>query len=106
MQYAMRLSATLQADLEAALRAALPRAKIVRTPAASIDADWFRIAHAPLLVTGAGSFAVTAAIASHATKVRTPAADNLNFPDRATVPVEQLAPNWRTYAYNAGAMRG
>lgn len=105
-QYALQLSAELQRDVEAALRSAVPDAKIVRSPAASIDHDWFRIAHAPLLVTGAGSFAVTAAIAAHASEVRTPAADNLNFPDTAVRTEEQLAPNWRTYRYDMSAMRG
>ena len=105
-QYALRLSSELQGELEGALRAALPSARITRTPPASIDADWFRIVHAPMLVSGAGSFAVTAAIASHGREVRTPASDNLNFPDRGVRPVETLAANWRTYSYSASAMRG
>lgn len=106
-QFALHLSVDLQGELEAALRAALPSAKIVRPAPASIDADWFRLAQAPLLLTGAGSFAVTAAIAAaHASTVRTPAADNLNFPNRARREVEQLASNWRTYAYDLAAMRG
>jgi len=105
-QQALHLSAELQSDLEGALRAAVPSARITRTRAASIDADWFRIAHAPLLVTSAGSFAVTAAIAGYAEHVRTPAADNLNYPDRSTREVEQMAPNWQTYAYDLHNMRG
>ena len=105
-QYALRLSEQLQVDLEAALRSALPAARITRTPAASIDADWFRIAHAPMLVTAAGSFAVTAAVAGFGHAVRTPAADNLNFPDRAVREEEQLAPNWRTYVYDRQNLRG
>ncbi len=105
-QSALRMSAELQADLETALRAAVPSARVTRTPAASIDADWFRIAHAPLLVTAAGSFAVTAAIAGHGHQIRTPAADNLNFPDRAVRTVEQMAPNWQTYGYSVASMRG
>ena len=105
-QLAVRLSVELQAELEAALRAAVPLARVTRSPAASIDADWFRIAHAPLLVTAAGSFAVTAAIAGHGQAVRTPAADNLNFPDRGERDEEELAANWRTYRYALSAMRG
>ena len=105
-EHALSLSAQLRVDLEAALRAAVPSARVTRAAAASIDVDWFRIAHAPLLVTAAGSFAVTAAIASHGHHVRTPAAENLNFPDRAVRPEEEMARNWRTYAYDRGAMRG
>ena len=64
------------------------------------------MAQAPLLVTAAGSFAVTAAIAGYGRHVRTPASDNLNFPDRGVRAVESMAPNWRTYGYNSSAMRG
>ena len=60
----------------------------------------------PMLVTAAGSFAVTAAIAGHGRRIRTPAAANLNFPDRATREEEVMAPNWRTYSYERTAMRG
>lgn len=106
-QQALRLSAELQTDLEAALRAALPAVRITRSPSASIDADWFRIAHAPLLVTAAGSFAVTAAIAGYGRQLRTPAAENLNFPDRAVRPEEDIVENqWRTYFYDSSKMRG
>jgi len=105
-QLALRLSAQLQSELEAELRASIPLARITRAAAASTDADWFRIAHAPMLVTAGGSFAVTAAIASSGEHVRTPAADNLNFPNQAVRPEEQMAPNWRTYAYDLQEMRG
>ena len=81
-------------------------APVTPAPTTSIDGDWFRIALAPLLITAAGSFAVTAAIAGHGRQVRTPAAGNLNFPDREVRAEEELAPNWRTYAYDHTAMRG
>ena len=103
---ALRMAADLHDGLEAAIRRVAPQAKIVRPKAVSTDADWFRLAHAPMLVTAAGSFAVTAAIASHGTRVRTPAAENLNFPDRATVEPEVMAPNWRTYSYDRAKLRG
>lgn len=107
LAYAHRVNGELQAKLEAALASAAPNARITRHTSASIDADWFRIAHAPLLVTGAGSFAVTAAIAGHASHIRTPAADNLNFPDRGpSVAEETMAHNWRTYTYDRSAMEG
>ena len=106
LQQAARMGSDLSGALEAALRRAMPTARIVRHTPVSADADWYRIAHAPLLVTGAGSFATTAAIASHGAHVRTPAAANLNFPDRGTRAAEQLAPNWRTYAYDVRSMQG
>ena len=91
--YANKANVELQGRLKAALTSAAPWAKIVHHTPVSIDADWFRIAHAPLLVTGAGSFAVTAAIAGFGSSIRTPAADNLNFPDRHPVGAEEtMAP--------------
>ena len=106
LNQAMRMAVDVQTELEAALRTAVPRATIVRHVPVSIDADWFRLAHAPMLITAAGSFAVTAAIAGHGKHVRTPAADNLNFPDRKTREEEVMAPNWRTYRYDRARMRG
>lgn len=105
--YANKANVELQGRLKAALTSAAPWAKIVHHTPVSIDADWFRIAHAPLLVTGAGSFAVTAAIAGFGSSIRTPAADNLNFPDRHPVGAEEtMAHNWRTYAYDRTEMQG
>ena len=94
----------------------------------SIDSDFYRMAYAPLLVTGAGSFAITAAAAnSGARHVRTPGAANLNFPDKGPTHVchylsiistepfaraigvrreESLADNWRTYGYDVRELRG
>lgn len=104
---ALSMAAAVQERLDAALRAAVPSARLVRPQQQrSIDADWFRMAHAPLLVTAAGSFAVSAAIASHARHVRTPAAANLNFPNREGRREEALADNWRTYAYDLKKMEG
>ena len=102
---AVRMSTELQQRLRHALQAAVPTARIIRSPAATIDADWFRIAHAPMLVTAAGSFAITAAIAGYARQIRTPASSNLNFPDRAVLAEEEVAPNWQTYRYDLQKMR-
>ena len=105
--FANRVNGELQLLLEQALRAAVPSARFVRHMPVSIDADWYRVANAPMLITGAGSFAVTAAIAGLGRQIRTPAADNLNFPDRGpSLEAEALAHNWRTYSYDRAAMQG
>ena len=105
--FANRVNGEVQLLLEEALRAAVPSARLIRHTPVSIDADWYRIANAPMLITGAGSFAVTAAIAGLGHHIRTPAADNLNFPDRGPRPAtEVLAHNWRTYNYDRAAMQG
>jgi hypothetical protein len=104
--FAKSLAYNLASEVETALRAAVPSATFVRHSPLSIDADWYRLALAPMLLTGAGSFAVTAAIAGVGKRIRTPAADNLNFPDRATREEELIANNWRTYTYDRSAMRG
>jgi len=96
----------MAARLEAALKAALPRARILRRPPASVDADFYRMVHAPLLLTAAGSFAVSAAAAAFGREVWTPAAQNLNFPHLGQRSPERLADNWRTYAYEMEEMAG
>ena len=92
--------ASLSSRLDTALAAASPNAKIVHRAAGSVDADFYRMVHAPLLVTAAGSFAVAAAVAGHGRAIRTPASDNLNFPHLYTRAEETMADNWRTYAYS------
>ena len=92
-------SRRLRQTLLEELRAAMPAARIVPSAARSVDEDFYRMVHAPLLVTAGGSFAVAAAAAATSTQVRTPAAADMNHPHLGKRPEEQLADNWRTYAY-------
>jgi len=78
---------------------ALPEARIVPPTGRSVDEDFYRMVHAPLLVTAGGSFAVAAAAAAYGAQVRTPAASDLNHPHLGKRPEEQLADNWRTYSF-------
>ena len=81
------------------LRRALPEARVVPSKGRSVDEDFYRMVHAPLLVTAGGSFAVAAAAAAYGAQVRTPAATDLNHPHLGKRPEEQLADNWRTYSF-------
>jgi hypothetical protein len=60
-----------------AIAAAVPSATVMRSPKRSVDADFFRMAHAPLLVTGIGSYAIAGAVAGYARGIRTPASWDL-----------------------------
>ena len=80
------------------LRAMMPAARIVSPVVRSVDEDFYRMVHAPLLVTAGGSFAVAAAAAATGAQVRTPAAADMNHPHLGKRPEEQLADNWRTCA--------
>ena len=65
-----------------------------------VDADFLICARAPVLVTGPGSFAMMAAAANARGVIRTPAAQNLNFPrTHGQREPEEIAPNWHTYSY-------
>lgn len=92
-------TAAMASRLEISLAAALPHARILRPAAASVDMDFFRMVHAPLLLTGAGSFAASAASAALGREVWTPASQNLNFPHLGQRKPERLAENWQTYTY-------
>ena len=93
-------------ELYAALRKALPLAILVRAPARSADEDFYRMVHAPLLLTAAGSYAIAAAIAAYG-KVRTPASKNWRHPEGEQLPPTVmcaesggLCSNWSTFAYS------
>ena len=85
--------------LEDALREAVPKARVMRLPAGSVDRDFYRMVHAPYLLTAGGSYAAIAAAASYATLALSPAANNLNAPHQLMLSEESLAPNWHTYSY-------
>lgn len=63
------------------------------------DVDFMICANAPVLITGAGSFAVAAAIANDQGIIRTPACKNLNFPVHGKIDVFELRPNWQIYDF-------
>lgn len=63
------------------------------------DADFYRMALAPMLVTSTGSFAMAAAIASTG-QVRTPACKQMSL-CRPQMPPKALRPGWQTYAFEA-----
>ena len=74
--------------------------------ASSVDRDFYRMVFAPLLVTAAGSFAITAAVASHAAEIRTPAAQNLNFPHWGAEAPSRISDTWQTYEFSLQNLSG
>lgn len=107
-QAAMRsreASAATVSRLRSALKAALPNARHVSglsPPGAShvsTDRDFYRMVHAPLLLTAGGSYAIAAAIASYAREVRTPAARDLLHLTKGQSRPESIGTAWRTYAF-------
>ena len=93
-------SAAVIARLRAALEAALPNAQHIDALAGrSTDADFYRMVHAPLLLTAGGSFAIAAAVASYAAEVRTPAARDYLHTNKGQYQPEQVAPGWQTYSF-------
>ena len=107
IKLAQNTSNWLLQELEDGLRAALPNAIVIRQgEPVSVDDDFYRLVHAPLLVTAAGSFAITAAAASTARVVLTPSAISLNFPNQGVAPEMRLAHNWRTYTYDINGLQG
>ena len=82
-----------------AIAAAAPGATVVRSPKRSVDADLYRMVHAPMLVTGIGSYAIAGAVAGYAKAIRTPAAWDLMKPEFGMRHSQALAENWQTYPY-------
>jgi FkbM family methyltransferase len=65
-----------------------------------IDIDYFLCSYAPILITGPGSFAITAAIANQHGIIRTPSCKNTNFCEKEGKSVQKIIhKNWVTYDY-------
>lgn len=85
------------------LRENFPETEIIKSTAISVDKDFYRMVYAPILITAGGSYAITAAMASHAHIIRTPSCKTLDFPSKGTI--ENLIINkkncdWKTYQYS------
>ena len=88
--------------LEADVRKRLPTASVrveMEERVNAADADFYRMALAPMLVTSSGSFAMAAAIASNG-EVRTPACKQMSL-CRPQVPPITMRKGWKTFAFDA-----
>lgn len=73
----------------------------VESVSISVDMDFMLCVYAPVLITGAGSFAVTAAIGNTTGIIRTPACGNTNFCSNSRQrAAELIADNWSTYRFD------
>ena len=81
------------------VRELLPNATVRQAPARPPDEDFYRMALAPMLVVGVGSFGISGALSATG-RVRSPAAKNLYqpWPDQ---PVRTVRPGWTTYNFDA-----
>lgn len=93
----MTSSDKLLRDLCSALEARFPLADVVLIDSDNADDDFFRMVMAPMLITGAGSFAVFAAAANRNQRL-TPALNNLNFVHEGSTRPECIYEDWSTYA--------
>ena len=85
------------------LKETFPDTKIIQSEKRTTDEDFFRMASAPILVTGGGSYALTAAIGSKSRIIRTPSCKTLNFPSqgsRENLVILKDDCDWKTYQYN------
>lgn len=89
-------SETLLRDLCTALRGRFPEAVVELVDSDNADTDFFRMVMAPMLITGAGSFAICAAAANRNQRL-TPALRNLNFVHEGGVEPSHLYEEWSTY---------
>jgi len=75
----------------------LPEANVKIIESDNADDDFFRMVNAPMLITGAGSYAVIAAAANRGQRL-TPALKNMNFTHFGTEPCTHVFEDWHTYA--------
>lgn len=101
---ARAVSTRLLHDLRRALRAVLPLARVVLdlNATSTPDEDLLKMASAPSLVVGGGSFGIAGALAARRTsQVRTPETDTLYVLTSAprTGPPRLVRPGWRTFEF-------
>ena len=79
-----------------------PNMKIIKSEKKSADEDFYRMSSAPILITGAGSYAMASAIAGKSRIIRTPACKNLDHPKEGCIEEIKINKNncdWKTYNY-------
>jgi len=89
---------TILNDLEKGIKNKFPESKIIQIKSTNADADFYRAVHAPMLVTGSGSFAIMSAIANKNFRL-TPALKRLDHYAKATdiIATEYIYEDWYTY---------
>lgn len=91
-------SEALLNELVDGLRKKFPDAVVAKIESHNADLDFYRMVKAPMLITGVGSFAILAAVASENFRL-TPALSQVDFYDRKyIVEPENVYDNWYTYS--------
>ena len=89
-------------DFYQELKDNFPNTKIIQSPKKSTDEDFFRMSSAPILVTGTGSYALSACIGGKSRIIRTPASKDLDFPSLGNKKIQKIPKknsDWITYDY-------
>ena len=99
----MKESEKIYQDFYQTLKKSFPESKVIQSVKRKTDEDFYRMASAPILITGGGSYAATAAIGGKARIIRTPACKTLDFPSKGCMENLEIPKNscdWKTYQYN------
>lgn len=95
-----RKSDALLNELQQAIETQIPGVQVVLGSKTSApDEDWFKLATSPMMVISAGTFGVTAALASVNSSIRSPAMTNGLCPQLGQEAPGSLRSGWSTYAY-------
>ena len=81
---------------EEGIRLKFPQAEIIQIESENTDKDFYRAVHAPMLITGTGSFAIMATIANNNFRL-TPTVNRLDQGINTIIPSENIYENWYTY---------
>ena len=91
-------SEALLNELVDGLRKKFPDAVVAKIESHNADFDFYRMVKAPMLITGVGSFAILAAVASENFRL-TPALSQVDFYDRKyIIEPENVYDDWYTYS--------
>ena len=94
------ISINILEELKKNLQTIYPNATIILSNENNPDIDFIKMVYAPILITGAGSFAITAACANiTASYIRTPSLENTNFPNSKQIIPFPITKYWNLYMF-------
>lgn len=93
------LSLRLLDELKEAIMKKMPAAQIMLSMNGTTDEDFFKVATAPMVAFGPGSFSLAAGLAGQGNQIRSPAANGLLCTQCGERPPSVIRPGWTTYAY-------
>ena len=95
-------SSQIYNNFYSSLNQKFPNINVIKSEKRTSDEDFYRMASSPILITGAGSYAIAAAIGGNSKIIRTPSCKDLDHPKYGCLEdlvINKKGCDWKTYEY-------